>query len=93
MGNVVKLSVARRTLEKKAYTEKGLRTLEGFYRRKLTADEECDFVRLSEDKQIEELFYRFRLAKETELVPWATDAEVRAYNQKYFFNGWQQELK
>lgn len=82
MGNVVKPSVARRNLEKKAYTKEGQCTLEWLYRRKLTADEETDFARLSEDKQIDELLYRFRIATKTNVVPWTSDEEVKAYDQK-----------
>ena len=85
MGNVVKLSVARRSLEKKAYTERGLLTLEWLYQRKLTAVEKTAFAKLSEGDQISEVMHRFRIADETNLVPWASDEEVEVWNKKYFW--------
>jgi predicted transcriptional regulator len=86
MTQIIELASVREKKRRVEITKKGLRTLEGFYQRCLTADEEESFAMLSEDDQIAELIYRVNIAYRTNLAPWATDEEVEAYNKKYFFN-------
>ena len=85
MGSVVKLSVARKKREKERQTKKFQDCLEEIYGRSLRGNEATAFAKLSEDDQITELMYRFRIGYQTNLVPWASDADVEAWNQKYFF--------
>ena len=88
MGIVVKLSVARKKREKRE-KEQQTKLFQGYfetlYWRSLTANEKKIIAGMSEDELIDELIYRHRIAEETNLVPWASDEEVEAWNQKYFF--------
>ena len=85
MVNVVKLSDARKKREKEERTKSFQDSLERIYGRPLSANEETNFAKLSEDEQIDELLYRGRIVTGTNLVPWASDEEVEAWHQKYFW--------
>ena len=85
MGNVVKLSVARKKREQEKQTKEFRGWLEEIYGRPLRANEKIGLAELSYEEQIDELIYRFRIADTTNLVPWASDEEVEAWNKKYFF--------
>ena len=85
MGNVVELSVARKKRKNEQRAELYHGYFEEIYQRPLTPSEKKFISGLFEDEQIDELIYRCRIANETNLVPWASDEEVEAWTQKYFY--------